>query len=146
MGSRLRGNDRGLPPRPPHSHIKRALTAMADVGLLVADHDAAELRQRQPERHLAAQNALLALFTAEAALAGDDEHEGRAIGVRAVQERKQRAMRPRLRHAMQIDPRMNLLAPARQFCLVAAADRRQRRRRSWLVRSLRFWMRCRRYR
>ena len=46
----------------------------------------------------------------------------------ALQEAEQRAMRARLRHAVQVEPGVDLLAPARQMRPLAAADRRQRRR------------------
>ena len=46
----------------------------------------------------------------------------------ALQEAEQRPMRPRLRHAVQVEPGIDLLPPARQMRPLAAADRRQRRR------------------
>ena len=36
----------------PHPHVKRALAAMADGGVIEADDIFAEFRQRQPHRHL----------------------------------------------------------------------------------------------
>ena len=47
----------------------------------------------------------------------------------ALQEAEQRAMRARLRHAVQVEPGVDLLPPARQMRALAAAERRQRRRR-----------------
>ena len=41
-------------------HIERALAAVADMGVLEADHEAAEFRHRQPQRHLPLEHAALA--------------------------------------------------------------------------------------
>ena len=100
---------------------------MADMGFLEADHQRAEFRQAKPLRHLTAQHATLGLG-ADLALAGDDEHEGQPVMMGALQKTKQRAVRPRLRHAVQVEPGVDLLPPARQMRPLAAADRRQRRR------------------
>ena len=100
---------------------------MADMGFLEADHQRAELRQAEPLRHLTAQNAALGL-SAHLALAGDDEHEGQPVMMGALQETEQCAMRPHLRHAVQVEPGVDLLSSARQMRPLAAADRRQRRR------------------
>ena len=62
------------------------------------------------------------------ALAGDDEHEGQPVMMGALQEAEQRAMRARLRHAVQVEPGVDLLSSARQMRPLAAADWRQRRR------------------
>src|SRR5207237_597035 len=93
---------------------------MADMGFLEADHQRAEFRQAEPLRHLAAQHAALGL-SAHLALARDDEHEGQPVMMRALQEAEQRAMCPRLRHAVQVEPGIDLLSPARQMRPVAAA-------------------------
>ena len=66
---------------------------MADMCLLETDHERAKFRQAQPVRHLPPQHAALLLTSTDLALAGDDKHEGRAIGVRALEEGEQRAMR-----------------------------------------------------
>ena len=100
---------------------------MADMGFLEADHQRAEFRQAEPLRHLTAQHAALGLGP-DLALAGDDEHEGQPVMMGALQEAEQRAMRPRLRHAVQVEPGIDLLPAARQMRPLAAADRRQRRR------------------
>src|SRR5262245_7172323 len=97
--------------RPSYPHIERTLAAMADMRFLISDHQRAELRQRQPLRHLAAQHAALG-FRAELPLAGDDEHESKAVVVGTLQEAEQRAMRTALRHAMQIDAGVDLLLAA----------------------------------
>ncbi len=47
----------------------------------------------------------------------------------AVQEAGQRAMGPRLGHAVQIEARLDLAAAARQFCALALAERCERRHR-----------------
>ena len=63
-----------------------------------------------------------------AALAGDDKNEGQAVAAGALKERQQRAMRPGLRHAVQIEPAFDLFPAARQLRAFAAAQWRQRRR------------------
>src|SRR3954469_11072398 len=100
---------------------------MADMSFPEADHQRAEFRQAEPLRHLAAQHAALGLRP-DLALAGDDEHKSQPVMMGALQKAEQRTMRPRLRHAMQVEPCIDLLAPARQMRPLAAADRRQRRR------------------
>src|SRR4029453_19602879 len=78
-----------------------------------------------------------ALGIAYLALAGDDQHEGGAFVMRTLQEAEQRAVCASLRHAVQIDARVDLLLAAREFCAVAPADRRERRRlRLWRRRNL----------
>ena len=62
---------------------------MADAGLLKPDDEAAKLRQAQPFRHLAAQHTA---FATAPALTGDDQHEGQAVVMGAVQEAGQGAM------------------------------------------------------
>ncbi len=81
---------------------------MADMGLLEADDQRAELRQAQPMRHLTAQHP--ALGVTGDALAGDDKHEGQAIVMRALQKAEQHPMRAHLRHAVQIEPRVDFAA------------------------------------
>ena len=54
-------NVNGRSSRAPQSHIKRALPAMTDMGVLKSDDKRAEFRQRQPDRHLALEHAALAL-------------------------------------------------------------------------------------
>ncbi|MGY4599729.1 hypothetical protein ACVWXL_007475 [Bradyrhizobium sp. GM22.5] len=112
--------------RSPDPHVKRALAAMADAGFLEPHDEGAEFRQAQPFRHLTAQHAA---FAAASALAGDHEHKGQAVMVGAVQEAAQRAVGTHLGHAVQIEPRLDLAAPARQLCALALAERRQRRHR-----------------
>ena len=84
---------------------------MADMRFLEADHQRTEFRQAQPLRHLAAQHPAFG-FGADFALAGDDEHEGQALAVGALQEAEQRAVGAGLRHAVQIEPGIDLLAAA----------------------------------
>src|ERR1043166_9033406 len=106
---------------------------MADMGFLEADHQRAEFRQAEPSRHLTAQHAPLGLRP-DLALAGDDEHESQPVMMGALQEAEQRPMRPRLRHAVEVEPGVDLLPPTRQMRSLAAADWRQRRR-LWLCGS-----------
>src|ERR1700761_9540485 len=103
-----------LESRAPDPHVKRTLAAMADMGFLEADDQRAKFRQAQPLRYLAAQHAAFGLAAADLALAGDDEHEGVAFDVGALQESVQRTMGAGLRHAMQVEPRVDLAAPTRQ--------------------------------
>src|SRR3990172_9592196 len=69
-----------------HAHIERAGTAMADRGLGEADHERPKAWKRKPLRHLAPQDAALffavRLAARRPALAGDDEHQAVAAGLR----------------------------------------------------------------
>lgn len=94
---------------------------MTDGRDIEADDQRTKLRQAQPVRHLTAQHAALDAFRADAALAGDDENEARAIGLRALQEHQQCAMRAILRHAVQIEPAMNIAAALGKVRALAAA-------------------------
>ena len=88
----------------------------------------AEFRQRQPVRHLTAQHAALGFGYRSRPLPVMTSTKVSAVVMGALQETEQRAMRPRLRHAVQVEPGVDLLAAARQMRPLAAADRRQRRR------------------
>ena len=99
---------------------------MADMRFLKADHQRTEFRQAQPLRHLAAQHAALG-FGADLAFTGDDENESQALAVGALQEAEQHAVGAGLRHAVQIEPGIDLLAATRQLRTLATAERRQRR-------------------
>ena len=85
---------------------------MTDMSFLEPDHQRTEFRQAQPLRHLTAQHAALGLGAADFALAGDHEHKRKAVMMRALQESEQHAMRAGLRHAVQIEPGVDLLAAA----------------------------------
>src|SRR5258708_33216441 len=98
---------------------------MADMGFLKAYHQRAEFRQAQPLRHLAAQHATLE-FGAHLALAGDDEHERQALAVGALQKPRQCAAGARQRHAVQVEPGVDLLPPAWKLRALAASKPRQR--------------------
>ena len=63
-----------------------------------------------------------------AAFAGDDERDLGAIGLGAMQKAQQRRMRLPLRHAVQIDARVDRLAAARDALLEPPVERRERRR------------------
>ena len=74
---------------PAQPDIERARAAVMGRGLLEAEHDGAQVRQAQPVRHDAAQDAALleeAVARGGGALAGDDEHDLVAALARAVQE------------------------------------------------------------
>jgi len=85
---------------------------MADMRLLEADDEGAKFRQAQPFRHLAAEHAA---FAAAPSLAGDDEHEGQAVIMGAVQEAGQGPVGAYLGHAVQIEPRLISLRPRDNF-------------------------------
>src|SRR5882672_8394491 len=95
-------------PRAPDPDVERALPAMADMGFLEADHQRPEFRQAQPLRHLAAEHAALRLCS-HLALAGDDEHEGQPLMMRALQKSEQGVMGADLRHAVKIEPGIDLV-------------------------------------
>src|SRR6266404_9339230 len=101
----------GLQFRSPDAHVERALAAMADMRFLKADHQRAKLRQTEPLRHLAAQHPALGI-SSRAAFAGDDKHERQAVAAGALQETEQFAMGSGLRHAVQVEPGIDLLPPA----------------------------------
>ena len=97
---------------PPDSNVKRALAAVADMGLFKTDHERTEFRQRQPLWHLASQYAALG-FRSDLALSGDDQHESESGAMGAVQKARQLAVGARLRHAVQIEPSVDLFFPSR---------------------------------
>src|SRR5579864_7389415 len=114
----------------PQPHIKRAFAAMADMGIVEADDKRAEFRQGEPQWHLPLEHAALVRGIAMGgalAFAGDDERSLGAIGLSAMQEAQQRGVRLVLRHAVQIDARVDRLAAARHALLEPPAERRQRR-------------------
>src|SRR5882757_905309 len=95
---------------------------------------------------MAAQHATLAFRAADLALAGDDEHEGQAVVMGTLQEAEEHAMCARLRHAVQVEPGIDILPAARQLRALATPERCQRRCR-WFWRGHRrrgrlwFWQR-----
>src|SRR5579859_1922371 len=95
---------------------------MTDVGFFKADDQCPKFRLAQPLRHLAAKHAALG-FGADLALAGNDEHEGQAIAMRAMQKARQRPMGAWLRHAVKIEASLNLLFSLRELRTLAAAKR-----------------------
>ena len=99
---------------------------MADMRFLKADDQRAKLRQTQPLRYLAAQHPALGI-SSRAAFAGDDKHECQAAAVGTVQETEQLAVGTRLRHAVQVEPSVDLLPPAGKLRALAASKWRQRR-------------------
>jgi len=82
---------------------------MADMRFLEADDEGPEFRQAEPFRHLAAQHAALAT---RSAFAGDDQYEGEAVVMGALEKARQCAMGANLRHAMEIKPRLDRVAAA----------------------------------
>ena len=85
---------------------------MSDVGFFKTNHNGPKLREVQPLRHLAAKYAAFGFRSHRAAFAGDDEHEGQALGMGALQEARQGAVGAQLRHAVQIEPGIDLLPAA----------------------------------
>jgi len=96
-----------------------------------ANHQRAEFRLAQPLRHLAAQDPALG-FGSQFAFAGDDQDEGQAIQVSPLQKARERVVRPRLRHPVQVEPGFDFLPSARQLGAFATSKRRQGRRRRLL--------------
>jgi len=83
---------------------------MADMRFLKPYHQRAEFRQAQPLRHLAAQHPAFG-FNSHFAFARDDEHECQALAMGSLQKSEQRTVGARLRHAMQVEPGIDLLPP-----------------------------------
>ena len=94
--------------------IERALAAMADMRFLEADHQRAEFRQAS---HCGTwrRSTPRSASPPHPALAGDDEHEGHAVTMGALQEAEQRPVGVSLGHAVQIEPRLDLLFGPLQF-------------------------------
>jgi hypothetical protein len=85
---------------------------VTDVSLLEADDEATKLRQAKPLRHMATKDASLRLRAGRSSLPGDDKNERHAIGVGVMQKIQQRAMGSRLRHAMEIETRIDIFSAA----------------------------------
>ena len=109
---------------------------MADMGVVETDDKQAKFRQREPQWHLPPEHAALAVDIASVAL--DDLRRPLPVttsailtpsGLRAMQEAQQRRVRLLLRHAVQIEARVDRLATARDALLEPPVERRQRRRR-----------------
>ena len=100
-------------PCPSHADVKCALTAMADMGLLEADDEVSKLWQTKPLWDMAAKNAAFRLRARRASFTGDDENECHAVDVGMKQKIKQRAMSSRLRHAVKVEPRIDIFPTPR---------------------------------
>ena len=85
---------------------------MADVSFLKANDKRSKFRLAQPLRHLPAKHTALG-FRPDLSLAGDDEHKGQAIAMRAVQKACQGTMRARLGHAVQVETSLDLFPSPR---------------------------------
>ena len=79
------------------------------MGLLETHHERAKLGKSEPFRHLLAQDAAAGAQTCRPALACDDEDKSQAVVAGAQQEIVQRSMGAGLCHAVQIDPRLDVL-------------------------------------
>src|ERR1700682_6586740 len=91
---------------------------MADMSVVKADDKRAEFRQGEPHWNLSLEHAGLVIGIAPVAarrfaqaFAGDDERGLDAIGLRAMQEAQQRRVRLLLRHAVQVEARVDRLPP-----------------------------------
>jgi hypothetical protein len=83
---------------------------MTDVREVESNNQIAELRQAEPQRHLAPQHAELGT----AALAGDHQHIPGVVRLCLTQKARQGDMRLCLSHAVQIDAPINRVAATRQ--------------------------------
>ena len=111
---------------------------MVGRGLLEAEHDRAQLRQAQPVRHDAAQDAALleeAVARGGGALAGDHQHDLVAALARAMQEADERPMGLALAHAVEVDRAVGAPGAAPQRHQGLALDRGKRRKRGRSTRS-----------
>lgn len=123
-------NGRCLLATAPQANVKGALPAVSGVCILKSDNERTELRQRQPERHLAPEYAALddrRAIVPASALAGYDQHNFRAVGLGPPQEAEQCGMRLHLRHAVQIDARIDRCAASRDTLFEPPAQRGKRR-------------------
>src|SRR5436190_23451580 len=100
---------------PPASqpYIERAGAAMGDVRLLDREHIGAQIRQREPERHLPPQHAAAALRIG-AAFAGDHQNGPEALTLRPMQKAQKRRMGLVQRAAMQVNAAVDLDLAARK--------------------------------
>ena len=89
--------------------------------------DVAQLGQVQPVRHLAAQHTALGVGGARS-LAGDHEREFGPVVLSATEKARERRVRLRLGHAVQIDARIDRGAAAHKLLLFAPRQRCEPRR------------------
>src|SRR5579863_8559233 len=99
---------------PPQAHVERTLSAVADMGILKSEDERPKLRQRQPIWHLPLEHAAFAgaLACSTSAFTGDDQHDLGTVGLRALQEAEQAAVRLALRHSVQINSRVDRVTAA----------------------------------
>ena len=107
---------------------------MADMSVVEADDKQAEFRQREPHWHLPLEHAGLVVGIAlgaargfAQAFTGDHECGLDAVGLGTMQETQQRRVRLLLRHAVQVEARVDRFAAARDALLETPAKRRERR-------------------
>lgn len=87
---------------------------MTEMRIFESDDEGSELRQRKPHRHLPLEHSVPSRVRSFASsFAGHDQCDLGAVGLRALEEAQQRGMGLRLRHAVQIEPRVDGFAAAR---------------------------------
>jgi hypothetical protein len=102
---------------------------MTDMRIFESDDQRAELGQRQPERHLPLEHAaFMRLAGFAGSLAGDDKHHAHAVRLCTPQEAQQGSMRLHLGEAVQVKPRIDRLAAARDPLPEPSPEGRKRRR------------------
>jgi|SRR5208282_64644 len=117
------------------AHIKGALPAVADMGVVEPDDKRAEFRQSEPQWHLPSEHAALdpGITLADVwyfvrSFAGDNKHGLCAMRLSAMQEAQQRCVRLPLGQSVQIDARVDRLAAARDALFEPPAEWREWRR------------------
>jgi hypothetical protein len=83
---------------------------MTDVSLLEANDEITKLRQPKPLGHMTAKDASLRFRARRSSLPRDDKNECHAIGMGVMQKIQQRAMGSCLRHAMEIETRIDIFS------------------------------------
>ena len=118
----------------PQADVKRALSAVSDMGIFYADDEWSKFRQCKPNRDLPPEHARLggrivaARRLSRRSLSGNHENHSGAVGLRAAQEPQQRRVCLFLREAVQIEPGVDRGTAAGDALSEAPSERRKRRR------------------
>jgi hypothetical protein len=93
-----------------------------------ADHKRPQFSAFQPERNLALEHTALGvrIGAGTRTFAGDHQHHACAAMLGTAQEMRERGVCIRLRHAVQVDARVDLFRAAHEFLAHPAAKRRER--------------------